>query len=337
MKKVFIAMMCLLLSSCSAGGRIGNSGDVELDYLFVESGYTTSTEGMYYFAPQNKGGPELLNYVDFDTCNYAVVCPKPNCPHTDPDECYAMNYGNGSGVVIPIDGMIYWTKIENDGSTYLYRAKTDGTERAREAELPKSTSGAQLLYIDGKLYFMGEDSPFSEDGGIAEKTSNYLMCYDFEAKETAECLDVAELFPATDKIHAHLEGFFDGKIYMICQGTYFTYCPDTGKAEKTDLSAPVHIDGGYMIKSNTLISQNGGKMKFEAPDNGLYGYRIVGDKLFTRAYVYDITTGKRYENLIPDMFYGPKLYKDGKYLVYDWFDWTFEWVNESSVIGDEIP
>ncbi len=330
MRKIFAVLLCLFMSACSAGGFAGNSGGDELDCLFVEAGYTTSSEGMYYFAPnQGQDGPELLNYVDFDSCNHAVVCPKPNCPHTDPDECYAMNYGNGSGVVIPIDGMIYWTKIESDDRTYLYRAKSDGTERAREAELPKRTFGAQLLYAGGKLYFMGEDSPFDENGGIAEKTSNYLMCYDFESKETAECLDVAELFPAVGQIHASLEDFFDGKIYMICQGTYFTYCPETGKAEKTDLSPPVFIDGGYIVTPGRLISPDGSEMKFEAPDNGLYGYRVVGGKLFTRAF-------RQEENLIPDIFYGPKLYKDGKYLIYDRSVWTFDRVDESKVVGKEV-
>lgn len=336
MKKLAVFLLAmLLLTSCA--GTPASQNSQEQDYLFVTFDRTTSLEGMYYYT----SSPKVLNYVDFDTCNHAVVCPLPNCPHTDPENCYALGVGNGTSAVITIGDSIYWTRIEDDDKTYLYTAQKDGTNRKREAELPKRTSGDKLVYCQNKLYFVGEDSPFDENGGFAEKTSCYLMYYDFDSKEAMECVNMSELYPQINKMHASIQGFFNGKIYISAMGdnaatTYFTYDLSGGDVEKIDFK-PMQFEGGYMILSGPiLVSPDGTELKFEAPDNGLYGYRVVGDKFFTRAYVYDISTGKRYKNLMTDVFYGPILYKDGKFLIHYRDECIFKWVDEKKVIGAEV-
>lgn len=336
MKRLAVFLLAMLLLVSCAGAPASQNSQ-EQDYLFVTFDRTTSLEGMYYYT----SSPKVLNYVDFDTCNHAVVCALPNCPHTDPDNCYALGIGNGTSAVVPIGDNIYWTRIEDDGKTYLYTAKKEGTNRRREAELPERTRGNAFVYYQNKLYFVGEDSPFDENDGIAEKTSCYLIYYDFDSKEAVECVNMGELYPKIDdRMFAGIAGCFDEKIYIYTMGgsvatTYFTYDLSDGDLEKIDFE-PMQFEGGYMILSGSrLVSPDGAKLKFDAPDNGLYGYRVVGDKFFTRAYVYDIPTGIRYKNLMTDVFYGPILYKDGRFLIHYRDECVFKWVDEKKVIGDE--
>lgn len=344
MKKLFIAIACLLtLTGCAPESAPGG------EWLLVSSsGRTSSNESMYFkrdFTAQN-GDKYTLCFVDFDTGNQAVVCPKPNCPHTDPEECAALGFGRSGEAVIAHGGRIYWVTVENRALSFIHSAKTDGTERRKEAELSAEADTVSLLLAGDKLYMICSDPAFDEYGSLAEKQGSYLYAYDFVSSKTEQLADFSDIFSDWEKyLNISFKGVFGGKIWFVGSSENenrlsATFDLSSGKLKKEDVF-PMQFEGGYMITeengSALLISEDGSKKEFKVTEGDLYGYRVVNGMLFTGGGVYDIETGKLYENLVPAVFWGPKIYKDGKYLVYDWFKWTFEWLDADRVVGGEIP
>lgn len=343
MKKVFAALLCILiLTGCTSKSSAGG------DWLLVSgSGRTSSSENMYFkrdFSAQN-GSKYTLCFVDFDTGKQTVVCPKPNCPHTDPDECFALGFGGSGEAVIAHGGRIYWVTVEDKGLSFVHSAKTDGTERRKEAELSAQADTLSLLSAGDKLYIVCSDPAFNEYGSFAEKRGAYLYSYDFGSRKTELAADFSDIFPDWEEyLRVNFKGVFGGKIWFTGNTEKknrlaATFDLSSGKLKEEDVF-PIQIEGGYMITeedgSAVLTAEDGSEKKFEVMEGDIYGYRVVNGKLFIGAGVYDIETGKLYKNLVSTVFWGPKVYKDGKYLVYDWLDWTFEWLDEDEVVGGEI-
>ncbi len=343
MKKVFITLLCLLLLTGCA-----SKSSADGDWLLVsDSGRTSSNESMYFkrdFSEQN-GSKYTLCFVDFDTGNQTVVCPKPNCPHTDPEECFALGFGSSGEAVLGHGGRIYWVTVEDRALSFIHSAKTDGTERRKEAELPAPADTLSLLAAGDKLYIICSDPTFDEYGSFTNKQGSYLYAYDFGSKDTKQVADFSDIFPDWEEyLRVSFKGVFGGKIWFIGNTEKknrlaATFDLSSGKLREEEIS-PMQFEGGYMITEENgcavLTSEDGSKKEFEVMEGDIYGYRVVNGKLFIGAGVYDIESGKLYENLVSTVFWGPKIYKDGKYLVYDWFDWTFEWLDEDEVVGDEI-
>ncbi len=82
---------------------------------------------------------ERLNFIDFETMNTALLCSKPNCTHTNENECSAFGMDNHP---ILHGGKLYFFDVETsfDGdevtdTTSVYKAEPDGTNRVKISDI----------------------------------------------------------------------------------------------------------------------------------------------------------------------------------------------------------
>jgi|GEM_PF-5107892 lipoprotein len=345
MKKLlaFILLCVLLLASCARSR--GAYEFEESDIYWVSYNSTTRYDGMYFI--KSIENENVLCYADFGNCKQAVVCAKPNCPHTDPDSCYALGVTNGNGPVLPRGDKIYWLYVEGYDLA-IYSANVDGTGRKSICTIEDRISGGNTLCAVGdKLYFIAEDQYYDERGLAIQPHSCYIYSYGFDDSKLIEHCSVSQVFSDAQDLSCFVDGIWNGSIYLNVfakkgnGGAYheLKYDIENDKLTKSDIT-PWQISGGYMILlegSNVrIIHESGREYLFEkAGASEMYGACVVNGKLFIKDKVIDIETGKCYSRL-DDVIPGPHMYRDGKYLIIDRTKWTFEMVPEKKVIGDEI-
>lgn len=365
MKKLFAIVLSgvFLFSSCGNPRKSGYVSDgTDPEICFVGPERSTRTDGIYF---NQRIGPGInrLYYVDYSNCLQTPVCPKPNCPHTDPDTCYAIGYGNGATAILPHDDKIYWLYYlgydEGYGSV-IYRANRDGTGRETVCKIEGlACLGGTLLTVGDTMYFTAESMTFDEHGlTVDEPLGAYLYSYNFESGDLRQEYDFSEQLSSYDKVDATIKGAWNGGIYLYVtagnkvidkitengsnyhythSACYFRYDISEGTLEKCDIS-PWNISGGYMIylegSTVRLIHESGNEYEFKnAGASLLLGAFVVNNKLFISNKVIDIETGKKYERLT-DSLLTPIAYRDGQYILAD--DKDFKKLPENKVIGDEI-
>ena len=354
MKKLLVIILIgLCLVSCSKEPVSIDVGE-EPEVYWCTHSETSRSDGMYFLQDfKYRGGANnTLCYADFANCIITVACPQPNCPHTDPDTCYALGVTNGAGAVLPHGGKIYWLFVE-DGYTTVFRANADGTERRKVCKIEeKDGFSSQLCAVGEKMYFLRDDKwelIHGDDGSLTmPPRSSYIYSFDFETNTAEQLYDLIDLFPNTDRFLCGIDGVWDGGIYIgvtALRGEWsatrceLRYDIELGTLEKLDFE-PWKISGEYMVlrEGSSIRVKRAGGGEYFFKDVGasiLMGARVVNDKLFVEGVIIELETGKRFKNLCAALP-GPIAFLGGKYLIYDDRAHTLTAVEEDKLVGKAL-
>lgn len=232
MKKILILIFAAMLL-CSCGSVDGS------DAYWCTDSYSDRCDGFYYVKNRmDKSSPiegsfgiidskqvpyykmvRTLCYFDAVSGKEAVVCPKPNCPHTDPESCFALGFDGGS--VIPIGDKIYWLEHSHgfeNGEFYdeiiIMRAEKSGIAREEAAVIKdRSPNNTCLLYADGKMWFIAKKVGYDSSGTTGEDVL-YLYAYDPHTGKYAEKMNLSNKILDGESGQAGILGFFDGGIIV---------------------------------------------------------------------------------------------------------------------------
>ena len=283
---------------------------------------------------------ERLNFIDFGTMNSALLCSKPNCTHTNEDECSA--FGKGNHPILHGD-KLYFFDVETDfdgdeviDTTTVYKAEPDGTNRVKVCDI----KGLALLdytrmLIDGdKAYFSMDKTGWNDDHTASSGHNEVWFCsFDFSTGT----------FERIEKLHegwcssSWIFGLFDGEVifsYTYSEEKvpytanaseiekYFipvlkTYDIESGEIADLTLPEPAYVGSGYYVYEKdggtAVISEDGKEMLL--PDFSVSSFlTIANGKLFN--YVgqvcADLSNGKMYKLNSSDNL---AAYSDGYYIL----------------------
>lgn len=278
MKRILWLIIALAIMLCSCESADGSDGT---EAYWTTGLYSTRSDGFYYIKTQTDksspieggyvtvGGKRFPSYKTVRTLCYfdavsgveTIVCPKPNCPHTDPESCFALGFENEP--VIQAGEKIYWLKHSHgfeDGEFYdeiiIMRAEKSGVAREEAAVVKdRSPYNTCLLYADGKIWFISKEVGYDASGSTGED-SLYLCSYDPASGKYSEKLDLSKKILDGDSGQAGIRGFFDGKIII----ELYKFPADLSqKAEEYNVSVdPKSLDIKYI--DGDVKSVSGGAM-----------------------------------------------------------------------------
>lgn len=329
MKRIIMFILAaLLLSSC---GSVKSAPDS--DAYWTNGIYSTRDDGFYFIKTYtDRSSPvegsfvivgdkqlpsyktvRMLCYFDAISGKEAVVCPKPNCPHTDPESCFALGFDGESVTppVIPIGDKIYWLKhshVFEDGEfqdeIIIMRADKSGISEEEAATVKdRSLYNTCLLYADGKIWFIAKEVGYDSSGSTGEDEL-YLCSYDPASGKYAEKLDLSKKILDGGNGQATILGFFDGEIII----ELYKYPEDLyGRAERYGISVDpksldiTHIDGVIeSVSSGAMVVSDGENCEIRCESGDVYTYdgkdfRLVGDMLIlSGGKAMNYKTGKKY-------------------------------------------
>ena len=343
MKKIKLLAAILLLAAISACAK-SNDLSSENSTRIVWGYENANADGELYTDSSDR-----LNFIDFQAMQSALLCSKPNCNHKDEGKCSSFGIGNHP---ILYGGKLYFfdakTNFEDDDvidTTIVYKADTDGTNRAAVCEIKGLAlpSFDRMLLVDDKAYFPMIKYGWNEaHTGTSGYNEIWLCGYDFSANT----------FERIEKLHEGwtsglwIYGLFDGKViftYAYSEekvpfdlspseiekrfiSVYKSYDIESGAVEDLELPEPLTVGGGYYVYEKdggaAVICENTEELflpNFPADANGTYC--IVNGKLFhcSKQLCADLTNGKMYALSSSDGFVA---YSDGSYVLKKYNDET---------------
>lgn len=204
---IVMVFICICASGCMSQGN-NDSGD-RTRIISVDSNF--SNNGELYLDNQNR-----LNFLDFVSMQSAIICPRPNCTHTEADGCPSfgmMNcpfiYGNH------LYYFDYETKYCDDKFvwlTSLYKCDLDGTNRSKI----RSLEGLRIMYYDrlvlcgDMLYFAPVTVGYEESGITSGYSEARLYSYSFSENKLDELCKLGGGYG----LNTYLWGEADGDIYV---------------------------------------------------------------------------------------------------------------------------
>lgn len=354
MKKIKFCAAALALLMLSGCGK-ANSAPSEKDARIVWTYGNSDERGELY--ADNDG---RLNFVDFDSMNMALLCSKPNCPHTNEKDCSA--FGMSNHPILYCD-KLYFFNVETNFNgdevtdmTTIYKAEPDGTNRVKVCDIEGLTllNYTRMLIVDDKAYFSMDKTGWNEDMTASSGYNEVWFCsFDFSTGT----------FERIEKLHegwcssSWIFGLYDGRVifryayseekvpyttnaseiekYFI--NVYNTYDIESGELANLTLPEPMYVGGGYYVYEKdggaVVLSENGKELFL--PDFG--GSTIENGMLFGRETCADLSNGKMYKLNSPDDLVA---YSDGYYILkrFDGVNQSYEYskIPEKDYIGDAL-
>lgn len=297
---------------------------------------------------------ERLNFIDFETMNSALLCSRPNCTHTNENECSAFGMRNHT---ILYGDKLYFFDVETNhvddeiiDTTIVYKAETDGTNRVKVCEI----EGLALLFytrmliVGDKAYFSMDKTGWNEDQTASSGYNEVWFCsFDFST----------ETFERIEKLHegwcssSWIFGLYDGKVifsYAYSEekvpytmdaseiGKYFinvykAYDIESGEMSGLTLPEPTCVEDGYYVYEkdggSVVLSENGKELFL--PDLG--GSKIENGFLFGHDKCAELSSGKIFALKKTD---NPVAYSDGNYILKSLNEYLK--IPENELIGDEL-
>lgn len=238
-KKVLFSCISVLLLLFVSCGEIDY--DKTMYFGYISPDQITFENGLIFI---DYGNSQIVKFADFDSLITVPICPKPNCPHTDENECSALGI---KGTIFVYNNSLCWLANEMryddvgnlTDNTTLYMSNTDGTNRRQVAELEGyRVSGGAFVY-DKKVYFCATDVEYESEMS-ADYALEYLYSYDFSEKKFAQIEFLAEGYNSG----AYIRGSFGNALFMIYQGT-----PELGMRENYDEHRKYAL---YNLENNEL-------------------------------------------------------------------------------------
>lgn len=231
MKKLLaiLALVCVLFCSCGNAPAddsaatlnppekpLADSTELPDDVRISSHNRNLNLNGELYvdYVQSPKYSGDRLNFIDFDSMQSTVVCPKPNCPHDNPEVCSAFGMSHHPTI---IDGKLFFFEtIYNEGengtftqSTAIWQAQTDGTGRSKLYTVNYTFNEGEASAIVGdKIYFVG--SSRSIMSAASEDDSCNICSYDFAKNEFTDYGELCKGWEA----YAGILGWYDGGLYI---------------------------------------------------------------------------------------------------------------------------
>lgn len=291
MKRFIVFIMAMfLLTSCgtpsvaegyetarqsNAFMNINRNGDFYIDNVRLD--FTVD-------APSDR-----LSFFDFNSMTSAIVCPRPNCKHDDPETCSAFGMQNHPTI---IGDKLYFFATETGWvgdtvitSTKIYRAEIDGTGKTEIDYLENlSVDFYDTVLIKGNTaYFIGKESEFDNTKFVQTGfVKSYMCSFNFETREFKNYGLVIEGYSS----NVTLQGEYNGGIYMLCSYTeeaidwlqdgameklrestiFENHCFDleSGEITANELPEPLFVGGGfygYQDGDNAVVLDSVGNKK----------------------------------------------------------------------------
>ena len=356
-----VVLMALTLASCGDKPK----GTAE---TYIISNFTNNPGVGEFFTDSM----ERLYFCDFSSMNTAVICPNPNCSHTNEKSC--SSYGMRNHPIL-FDQSIYFFDTEfvfsGDNTSVnmiIYKANTDGTNRS-VVHTEKGISLAwysRMVVHNNIAYFPAEDIEF-EKGNSTDFSTGYLCSFDLSSGEFKNITEIYSGYHGgciiygiyNDKIYMDV-GASDIKIdysdldalirerdsedYEDSEDSYMCYNIPEGEFVKSDIPNFVFVNEDYFIyndKSTVILDKNGDIALEIDAENTDFALSVVNGKLFLEhdEVCYDIESKKKYKLNNS----GCKIisYFNDQYILRypnesDNVAYSYKAMSESELIGDEI-
>lgn len=345
------AVIVLAFSGCSAKEPVSNGGAVRLT---MSKNIAESVNGEVYSDERGR-----LNFADFETMNTAVLCSKPNCPHTDENECSA--FGMDNFPFIYNDKLYFFNtevifedeKIRED--TTLFKADLDGTNRSALHTIEGYTVETNYMELVGDTVYMAlKKIGWNNETGVRSGAQEIRLASFNLSTNKFEMLE--EICRGEGGASIIIHGLQNGKIYFYQNSTDDPWNADdplneqgsrhydeqfrafdisSGKVCSADLPEPYCIGGGYYVYSENgdakILVENGSEKVVEgfqlsdtiiSPVNG----KIIN--CFTNTWL-DLTNGEYGElkGLDEEMrLCKPVYYLNGTYIFENRVEGTYEFI-----------
>lgn len=317
MKRIIMFILAaIMLCSC------GSADDYETSqYDIYKNGMFHTSDGM-------------LMFLDFDSMVSVPICPKPNCPHTDPNTCSALGISNSRFIY---NDKLWWFDSEYiydengeiSARSTLYSADTDGTNRMKAAVLDGLSVLSSYIYVkNGKAYFEAKD--FGNENGMSTGYDKvYLYSYDIESKDFSEIYAVKEGYHAEIYIIGGYENLLalrltngiEDKSNLDAPRQYMFYNFDSGEFEEcenvirraqNDWLITIEDDGTIVV--NHAYSDDEFRITDGRFIQAFWGdYRVFDEMLMCTGdgLAYELKTGKVHTTQVCNII----AYYKGKYIV----------------------
>jgi hypothetical protein len=304
---------------------------------------------------------ERLSFCDFTTMTTAIICPNPNCNHSDEKTCLSFGMRNHP---ILYNGSLYFFQEEivtaRDGfyyDTYIMKADTDGTNRS-EIDMIEGLgifAYTRMLVRGSKLFFVAEDVCFDEYGTSSGLYTVYVCSYDLATGEFTQSEALYSgysgghwLYGAVgDHIYISYSvsdvelDYTDLEAVMQLEQILIDYNIADGTLTRSDKKLPAAIGKGYYVYTDdsgtTVLGENStviAKSSVQYSD-----CTIVNDKLFVvyENKCFDIKSQKDYTLNINDTQIEVIDFIDGKYILKQWTPEGYKYtaMTEEELVGDE--
>ncbi len=324
---ITMLLLTLILTSCAANVSVpycepycsGELHDGGIYYVKMEYDTSSEDENVTAFI----GGKEapayrsvnMLYYFDAESCEEAAVCPKPNCPHTDAEECFALGFSHDVPV-IRVEDKIYWLELlqsYEDGKFYdetvIKRADKSGISLEKVGTVKdRSPYNTCLLYLDGKIRFIAEKIGYDPSGTNGDDRA-YLYSFDPSAKKAREEIDLVKEILGGKRGKAGIIGVFNGEIII----EIYHFQEDINeKAVEINVSVDpktldiTYLDGDVKSAGNEAMAiSNGEDLKILTASGEEYiseadSATIVGDMaIFSDGEALNYKTGERFRRIAP--------------------------------------
>lgn len=345
------AVIILAFPGCSKNKPASDGGTVRLT---MSKNVAESVNGELYSDESGR-----LNFADFETMNTTVLCSKPNCPHTDENECSAFGMNNFPFIygdkLYFFNTEVIFEDEEIREDTTIFKADLDGTNRTVLYTIEGYNVETGYMELVGDTVYMAvmkigwDNETGARDGAFEIRLASFdLSTNKFEMLEKicrGEC-------GASIIIH----GSQNGKLYFYQNSTDDPWNPDdplneqgsrhydedfrafdisSGKICDTDLPEPYCIGDGYYVyleNGATKILGEDGSEKivkgFQLTDTIISPVNGKIIDCFTNTWL-DLTNGEYGElkGFDEEMRWcRPVYYLDGTYIFEQWSGEAYEFV-----------
>lgn len=212
-----VMLLGLLCSCASESDDTDNYSSVDRDDIIImqrNSVYeNVNNHGEFY-----SNGIGSLRYFDFMSMVSAPICSKPNCTHTDENECTSFGLDNHPTL---IDDKIYYFTYEltygDDNKpkyvTYLNHANVDGSGRVQVS----SIDGIMVwkpndAYIyDNVIYFTADKMTLDESTMMFDSSTKCICSCDYSTGK----FEIYEEYDKGYSPNIFIQGYYKDKIYFI--------------------------------------------------------------------------------------------------------------------------
>ena len=281
MKKFIISALiiaCLLLCACGAEKKepAGKEYADGYETAYRSPRRTSRTLNGIFYDDENEDANGLTArrvwFFDFDSMKSAILCMRPNCPHSDPNTCTAFGIDCWSGYPTVVNNKLYYFSEKREWgengevivSTEVYRAAPDGSSRVK-ADTIENLTVRDLAAKGSTAYFTAAEVEYEDYTGVSTGyTKVYICSYDYEKEKFSNLGLLAEGYDAG----ASVFGEYGRGLYIDGY-----YAAERG-GEWTDFRLRVDLETGEISEWDMPISSlnENGKTKPMFASGGFYGY-----------------------------------------------------------------
>lgn len=228
----------------------------------------TSFKNVCHNGELYKDGNGRLNFFDFETMQSALLCARPNCAHTDENECSAFGMDNfpimyGDKLYF-FDTEIIFGDDDIREDTTIYRADPDGTNRTALYTIEGfNIETARIILVGDTAYFALRRIGWSEDMTM-RNGREYLWFASYDIPENK--FTMIEKLCEGYGTGTYMYGLWNGGLHFFLGSSEEPWDPDDplgenkqwdehmivydiaeGTLRDSGLPEPFSIGGGYYI------------------------------------------------------------------------------------------